>query len=78
MDETVFRQGLAAKIDVSVNLERSSAIAIWISCYPHRAGRIPAVIVADAFYRTRMGSLGFGSIEPDGARKRWKVSWPRI
>lgn len=35
-------------------------------------------IVTDAFYRKRMESLGFGSIEPDEAMealgKRWKVS----
>ncbi len=108
MDETVFRQSLAAKVDVSVNLERVfrdhdldfmlffsslssfyrgagqsnySAGCTFKDSFAHsmRATHGYPVkivnwgywgsvgIVTDEFYRKRMETLGFGSIEPEEA-----------
>ena len=108
MDEAVFRRSLAAKVDVSVNLERvfrghdldfmlffSSVSSYYrgagqsnycAGCtfkdsfaQAMRAGRSWPVkivnwgywgsvgIVSDPFYRKRMESLGFGSIQPKDA-----------
>jgi KR domain len=110
MDEAVFRQSLAAKVDVSVNIERAFAgqaldfvlFFSSVSSFYRGAGQsnycagctfkdsfaqamrarhpYPVKIVnwgywgsvgvvTDAFYRKRMESMGFGSIEPDEAMR---------